>query len=270
MLKKLLALALAFALLLCAAPLACAEEHVMRLWNDGSMEDIHNKEENMEILVNMSDLDLDFRQGPLKVRIESIFVAIVTVMDESALQNHGNAETYIPYLLARVAFSMENVGEEEIILTDDWAELITNWGEAVPFSFGAPHGEALPSNSLAVGASQSGVLLFRAYETWPEFVDFFTLVFARPEAQNGARYSAPVGFCVEIVSAEEAQTRSGVLSLFAEPEEYTYILNTHTKKFHLPTCDSVNQIQDENKQFFTGSREELTAAGYSPCGNCNP
>lgn len=50
----------------------------------------------------------------------------------------------------------------------------------------------------------------------------------------------------------------------------TYILNTNTKKFHYPYCDSVNEMKEKNKQVFTGSREEVIEMGYSPCGRCKP
>ena len=50
----------------------------------------------------------------------------------------------------------------------------------------------------------------------------------------------------------------------------TYILNTNTKKFHLPSCSSVNQMAEKNKSVFTGSRDEVIAMGYEPCGRCNP
>ena len=50
----------------------------------------------------------------------------------------------------------------------------------------------------------------------------------------------------------------------------TYILNTNTKKFHYPYCDSVNEMKEKNKQVFTGSREEVIEMGYSPCGRCEP
>ena len=52
--------------------------------------------------------------------------------------------------------------------------------------------------------------------------------------------------------------------------ESTYILNTNTLKFHLPSCASAADIKEENRETFTGSREELIAEGYSPCGNCSP
>ena len=50
----------------------------------------------------------------------------------------------------------------------------------------------------------------------------------------------------------------------------TYVLNTNTKKFHIPTCRSVKQMKDKNKKDFCGSREEVIAKGYSPCKICNP
>ncbi len=57
---------------------------------------------------------------------------------------------------------------------------------------------------------------------------------------------------------------------FTLTSKSTYILNTNTKKFHLPTCSSVNKMSASNKQEYTGSREDLIDLGYSPCGNCNP
>lgn len=53
-------------------------------------------------------------------------------------------------------------------------------------------------------------------------------------------------------------------------EEETYILNTSGKKFHLPDCSSVDAMKEENKASYTGSREDLIAQGYAPCGRCNP
>lgn len=49
-----------------------------------------------------------------------------------------------------------------------------------------------------------------------------------------------------------------------------YVLNMNTKKFHRPSCSSVAQMSPENKAAFSGSREELIAAGYDPCKRCNP
>ena len=50
----------------------------------------------------------------------------------------------------------------------------------------------------------------------------------------------------------------------------TYILNTNTKKIHRPTCSSVNQMKESNKQTYEGTVEELENMGYAPCKKCNP
>lgn len=50
----------------------------------------------------------------------------------------------------------------------------------------------------------------------------------------------------------------------------SYILNTNTKKFHYGSCSSIKQMSDKNKQEYTGSRDDLIAQGYSPCGRCCP
>lgn len=50
----------------------------------------------------------------------------------------------------------------------------------------------------------------------------------------------------------------------------TYILNTNTMKFHYPYCKSLKQMKDKNKAEFSGTRDELIARGYDPCGNCHP
>ena len=50
----------------------------------------------------------------------------------------------------------------------------------------------------------------------------------------------------------------------------TYILNKNTKKIHLPSCYSVDQMKDSNKKYYTGDIDDLINQGYSPCKNCNP
>ena len=49
-----------------------------------------------------------------------------------------------------------------------------------------------------------------------------------------------------------------------------YVVNTNTKKFHLPSCSSVDTMKEENKRVVTCTREELIEEGYAPCKRCNP
>ncbi|MCI9403318.1 MAG: DNA/RNA non-specific endonuclease [Oscillospiraceae bacterium] len=54
------------------------------------------------------------------------------------------------------------------------------------------------------------------------------------------------------------------------PEEALYILNTSSRRFHLPTCSGAASIKAENRQDYTGTPSALLDAGYTPCGTCKP
>ncbi len=49
-----------------------------------------------------------------------------------------------------------------------------------------------------------------------------------------------------------------------------FVLNTSSKKFHIPGKRCAESISDKNREDFTGTREELISEGYSPCGTCKP
>lgn len=76
-------------------------------------------------------------------------------------------------------------------------------------------------------------------------------------------------------ATQEAASREVVQ--MTEPDETVgttpdadYVLNTKSMKFHRPSCQSVCDMKETNKSFFTGTREELVEQGYSPCGRCKP
>ncbi len=49
-----------------------------------------------------------------------------------------------------------------------------------------------------------------------------------------------------------------------------YVLNTNTHRFHDPSCPSVTEMSESNREYFYGSREEALERGYRPCGRCKP
>ena len=55
-----------------------------------------------------------------------------------------------------------------------------------------------------------------------------------------------------------------------QTQSVSYILNKNTKKIHLPSCYSVDQMKESNKEYYTGDIDDLLGRGYSRCGNCNP
>ena len=52
-------------------------------------------------------------------------------------------------------------------------------------------------------------------------------------------------------------------------EGVEYVLNTKTKKFHLPDCSSVKDINDSNKSL-SADREQIIKDGYAACKSCKP
>ena len=51
--------------------------------------------------------------------------------------------------------------------------------------------------------------------------------------------------------------------------EKNYVLNTNSKKIHLPSCPSVSKMSDKNKSF-TSDYNKAISEGYTPCASCNP
>ena len=50
----------------------------------------------------------------------------------------------------------------------------------------------------------------------------------------------------------------------------SYVLNTNTHKFHVPSCSSVENISPKNRKDVNESREQIISEGYAPCKRCNP
>ena len=50
----------------------------------------------------------------------------------------------------------------------------------------------------------------------------------------------------------------------------SYVLNTNSHKFHLPSCSSVETIKKKNRKDVNESREQIISEGYAPCKRCNP
>lgn len=52
--------------------------------------------------------------------------------------------------------------------------------------------------------------------------------------------------------------------------EYTYILNTSSRKFHTSDCTGGQQTNPANKSVEVCTRQELIDKGFTPAGCCNP
>ena len=90
----------------------------------------------------------------------------------------------------------------------------------------------------------------------------------------------------EIVSSSDSEAAIGAEAVATAPatedktkeafasqvsgKEITYVLNTNSEKFHKPDCSSVSTMKNENRRDFYGTREEVMAMNYDPCGRCKP
>ena len=79
-------------------------------------------------------------------------------------------------------------------------------------------------------------------------------------------YNCQPGIEIDYATGESRLAGTATVS----GEEMHYVLNLSSRKFHLPDCASVDTIREENRQDYTGTREDLIAQGYTPCGSCKP
>lgn len=66
-------------------------------------------------------------------------------------------------------------------------------------------------------------------------------------------------YYTSIVTEKETESHSA---------DYTYVVNTKTKKYHEFGCRYADKIDYENKDYLTIS--EIISQGYSPCQHCKP
>lgn len=98
------------------------------------------------------------------------------------------------------------------------------------------------------------------------------------EAMSVEDQGESISFCVFVPNVQpgvaidysDGSSRPADSQSSPENEEAVYIVNTNTRRFHLPSCSSVREMKESNRENFTGSREELIEEGYIPCGKCRP
>lgn len=84
------------------------------------------------------------------------------------------------------------------------------------------------------------------------------------ETSNGSSVTqAPPTF-----SRSDSGSSSGISQSSAH--KTTYVLNADTKKFHYSSCSFAPKSSSGNRATYTGTRAEVIAKGYSPCGHCDP
>lgn len=89
-----------------------------------------------------------------------------------------------------------------------------------------------------------------------------------PETTETSETTAAAEQMAETEAQPETETE-------AEPEpetqpENSYVLNTNSKKFHLPHCGSVKKMKDKNRKDVVDTRDNIISQGYAPCKKCCP
>ncbi len=80
-------------------------------------------------------------------------------------------------------------------------------------------------------------------------------------------YNVQPGVTIDYATGESRLTEE---SAPATPAAFTYTLNIRSMKFHDPGCSGAAKIADDNRKTYTGTRDDLLADGYTPCGICQP
>lgn len=135
-------------------------------------------------------------------------------------------------------------------------------------SVGAGNSYGHPTEAVLSRLRDAGVTTFRTDMQGEitavsdgQTINFSTAKNAAAEtlANAGAGQNANQTGGVNEDGAAEAGTTAG-----------SYVLNTNSHKFHLPSCSSVDTISPKNRKDVNESREQIIREGYAPCKRCNP
>ncbi len=137
-------------------------------------------------------------------------------------------------------------------------------------SYGHPHSETLQKLSAA------GVIVYRTDElgTITAVSDGKTITFDTSTANTSTAVtpnnaSNTSGNTSSDTQAVSPSAQAGGQETSANETGKTYVLNTNTKKIHLPECSSVDKMSESNKAY-TDDYDKAIADGYEPCKICNP
>lgn len=83
-------------------------------------------------------------------------------------------------------------------------------------------------------------------------------------------YNNQPGVEIDYATGKSWESDTPTSSTSASTSDTEYVLNTKSKKIHLPDCSSVSKIEEDNKETTDKSKEELIKMGYDPCGACKP
>ncbi|WP_143524528.1 MBL fold metallo-hydrolase [Roseburia sp. 499] len=151
--------------------------------------------------------------------------------------------------------------------TEDFLETVDP--DAVVISCGVENSYGHPRAAVMNQLRQMGVEVYRTDEqgTIVVYSDGENIIWNCSASESWKAGEPTVSDAGQETSQlqEELQKEPG-----QEVDNAAYVLNTNTGKFHKPSCSSVEQISEKNREYTNKSREEMIEAGYEPCKRCNP
>lgn len=73
-----------------------------------------------------------------------------------------------------------------------------------------------------------------------------------------------------LIDYADGSSKAVIRTETTEQGSATYILNTKSKRFHLPSCSGVASMSQKNKETSQLTRDSLLTQGYRPCNTCDP
>lgn len=91
-------------------------------------------------------------------------------------------------------------------------------------------------------------------------------------------YNVQPGFSINYKNGASEKVDEWCSKMFTRNNMYNdeekgtqdYILNTYTRKFHIPSCNCISNINENNKHIFKWPVQFLKDNGCKPCENCKP
>ena len=87
---------------------------------------------------------------------------------------------------------------------------------------------------------------------------------------KGSGWSQPIKTWEDLTESDGGSGGGKSGAVTEDVSKADYVVNTNTGKFHKPDCQSVQDMNPNNRLYWDGSRQDLIDAGYQPCGGCNP
>ena len=83
-------------------------------------------------------------------------------------------------------------------------------------------------------------------------------------------YNVQPGIEIDYKTGDSKLIQNDTTETATDETETKYVLNTNSKKIHMPDCESVEKISNSNKETTNKTISELEEEGYEPCKICNP